>query len=216
MLISAVCVVAEVAVETGFNVPIVEAIFVSSFNVDVVDLAICFIVVGDIENGFTETGTCVGVFDGIVVDLMVVEIVNGTVWDVFVVEVGIVFDVLEELSITFSVVVVVAEADVLIDVFPVLDIVESTFTVDFDVFEEVVGPKLTAENTLFPVDIVDCAWVLLVEIDVEDVVDIESLVIRVGKTVVVEDLDFISSVNSVVAGMYAFLQIRTTVIQLVE
>ena len=212
MLISAVCVVGEVAVETGFNVPIVEAIFVSSFNVDVVDLAICFIVVGDIENGFTETGTCVGVLDGIVVDLMVVEIVNGTVWDVFVVEVGIVFDVLEELSITFSVVVVVAEADV----FPVLDIVESTFTVDFDVFEEVVGPKLTAENTLFPVDIVDCAWVLLVEIDVEDVVDIESLVIRVGKTVVVEDLDFISSVNSVVAGMYAFLQIRTTVIQLVE
>ena len=212
MLISAVCVVAVVAVETGFNVPIVEAIFVSSFNVDVVDLAICFIVVGDIENGFTETGTCVGVFDGIVVDLMVVEIVNGTVWDVFVVEVGIVFDVLEELSITFSVLVVESEADV----FPVLDIVESTITVDFDVFEEVVGPKLTAENTLFPVDIVDCAWVLLVEIDVEDVVDIESLVIRVGKTVVVEDLDFISSVNSVVAGMYAFLQIRTTVIQLVE
>ena len=79
MLISTVCVVAVVAVETEFNVPIVEAIFVSILNIDVVDLVISFSVVGDIENGFTETGTCVGVFDGIVVDLMVVKIVDCTV-----------------------------------------------------------------------------------------------------------------------------------------
>ena len=79
MLISAVCVVAEVAVETGFNVPIVEAIFVSILNIDVVDLVISFSVVGDIENGFTDTGTCISVFDGIVVDFTVDKIVDSTV-----------------------------------------------------------------------------------------------------------------------------------------
>ena len=86
-------------------------------------------------------------------------------------------------------------------VFCVVDVGEATFTVDFDVLDDVVEPTLTVEITSCPVGFVVLDGVVRVDIDAKDVVDNKSLVIDVGIGVVVGDLDFISFVDSVVAEM---------------
>ena len=84
-------------------------------------------------------------------------------------------------------------------VFCVVEVAEPTFTVDFDVLDDLVDPTLEVEITSCPVDFVVLDAVVWGDIDDKDVVNNKSLVIDVGIAVVVGYLDFTAFVDSVVA-----------------
>ena len=159
----------------------------------------------DDEKGFTETCTSVLVFAGVVVDLAAVNTVDTAVWDVtngeyiFVVGLDTVVDTLDVLIVILS--FSVADVEIRFGVFCVFNVEEATFTVDFEVLNDVVDPTLTVEIASGSVDFVVLGGVARVDIDAKDVVGITSLAIDIGFGVVVGDLDFISFVDSVVAGM---------------
>ena len=204
-LILLVWVVAVIVVETRSIVPIFDSIVLSEFNILLVEVDMSVVEVWDVEKGFTETGTSVLVFSGIIVDFAAVNTVDTTVWnvtngkDTFVVSLDTVVDALEVLVVKLS--FGVGDVEIKCGVFCVVDVGEATFTVDFDVLDDVVEPTLTVEITSCPVDFVVLDGVVRVDIDAKDVVDNKSLVIDVGIGVVVGDLDFISFVDSVVAEM---------------
>ena len=197
--------------------PIFGSIVFSGLNILVVELDMSVVGVWDVKKGFTETGTSVLVFSAVVVNLAAVNTVDIAVWnvtngeDTFVVSLDTVVDALEAVVIDFS--FSVADVEIRFGVFCVFDVAEATFTVDFDVLDDVVDPTLTVEITSCPVDFVVLGGVVRVDIDTKDAVDITSLVIDVGFGVVVGDLDFISFVDSVVAGIRSFEQIRIDEIQ---
>ena len=166
-----------------------------------------FFEVWDVEKGFNETSTSLLVFAGVVVDfavdIAVWNVTNGE--DTFVVSLDTVVDALEVLIVNLS--FGVGDVEINFGVFCVLDVAEATFTVDFDVLDDVVDPTFTDEIPLCPVDFVVLVRVVRVDIDAKDVVDtkFKSLVSDIGIGVVVEDLDFISFVDSVVAEMDLFI-----------
>ena len=131
------------------------------------------------------------------VDTAVLDVTNGE--DIFVVGLDTVVDILDVLIVILS--FSGADVEIRFGVFCVFDVEEATFTVDFEVLDGVVDPTLTVEITLCSVDFVVLGGVARVDIDAKDVVGIKSLAIDVGFGVVVGDLDFISFVDSVVAGM---------------
>ena len=183
--------------------PIFDSIVLSRLNILVVELDMSFVGVWDDEKGFTETCTSVLVFAGVVVALAAVNTVDTAVWDVtngediFVVGLDTVVDTLDVLIVILS--FSGADVEIRFGVFCVFDVEEATFTVDFDVLDDVVDPTVAIASC--SVEFVVLGGVARVDIDVKDVVDITSLAVDVDFGVAVGDSDFIFFVDSVVAGM---------------
>ena len=84
-----------------------------------------------------------GVVVDFAVDIAVLNVTNGE--DTFVVSLDTVVDALEVLIV--NLLFGVGDVEINFGVFGVLDVAETTFTVDFDVLDDVVDPTFTVEIT---------------------------------------------------------------------